>query len=552
MPLSPVESAYQAIQSTTPSPPSLCDSSPDPFHVIFPTDEMIMSVMSMEDTPWDDGHHRSILFLERDTIESYQWISTSSTVVVISSVPESSHDVLYEGNLRNISPTIPLDISIKPRVMENLHIGASCSTDEVHEYKSLFQEFRDVFAWSYEEMPGIDPDIIVHEIKTYPDAKPVRQRLHPVHPRKVVAIKLEVEKLLKDGFIYPVALTDWVSNLVLVNKKQGTIHVCVDYRDINKACPKDNYPTPFVDQIVDDCAGSEIFSLMDGFSGYNQINILPMDQHKTTFIFPWGTFAYRKLPFGLKNAGVTFQRAMSYAFHDIKHIVQPYLDDLPMHSMRRQDHPTHLRAIFVRCRYYRIRLNPHKCVFCVESDRLLGFIVSIHGIRVDPLKVEAILNLPPPSTLRQLQSLQGKANFLRRFIPNYAELMKGFTRLLKKGYEFVWDDTANKAFEALKLALTRTPLLFPPDYSRDYFLYLAASDSTIAMVLVQEDDSHDEHVIYYLSRSLMTTETKYLHVEKLALAVVQVVQRFRHYILLRKTTVISIATLCSISLRDNC
>jgi hypothetical protein len=132
MPLSLVESAYQAIQSTTPSSPSLCDSSPDLFHVIFPTDEMIMSVMSMEDTPWDDGHHRSILFLEHDTIESYQRISTPSTVVVISSVPESSHDVLYEGNLRNISPTIPLDISIKPRVMENVHIGASCSTDEVH------------------------------------------------------------------------------------------------------------------------------------------------------------------------------------------------------------------------------------------------------------------------------------------------------------------------------------------------------------------------------------------------------------------------------------
>jgi hypothetical protein len=103
-----------------------------------------------------------------------------------------------------------------------------------------------------------------------------------------------------------VALTDWVSNLVPVNKKQGTIRVCVDYRDINKACPKDNFPTPFVDQIVDDCAGSEIFSLMDGFSGYNQINIVPADQHKTAFICPWGTFAYRKLPFGLKNVARDF------------------------------------------------------------------------------------------------------------------------------------------------------------------------------------------------------------------------------------------------------
>jgi hypothetical protein len=287
--------------------------------------------------------------------------------------------MFYEGNLSNISPTIPLDISIKPGVVENVHIGASCSHDEVVTYKSLFQEFCDVFAWSYEEMSGIDPDIVVHEIKTYPGTKPIRQRLRPVHPRKAATIKLEVEKLLKVGFIYPVALTDWVSNLVPVNKKQGTIHVCIDYRDINKDCPKDNFPTPFVDQIVDDCARSEIFSLMDGFSGYNQINIVPADQHKTTFICPWGTFTYRKLPFGLKNVSATFQRAMSYAFHDIKHIVQPYLDDLPTHSMHRVDHPTHLHAIFLRCQFYRIRLNPHKCVFCVESGDFWALLFHIKG-----------------------------------------------------------------------------------------------------------------------------------------------------------------------------
>jgi hypothetical protein len=300
---------------------------------------------------------------------------------------------------------IPIDISVKPRIVENVHIGASCSPSEIVTYTSLFKEFRDIFAWSYEEMPSIDPAIIVHEIKTYPRAKPVRQHLHPVHPHKVAAIKLEVEKLLKVSSIYPVALTEWVSNPVPIDKKGDSIRVFVDYRDINKACPKDNFPTPFVDQIVDDCAGSEIFSLMDGFSSYNQINIAPEDQHKMTFICPWGTFTYRKLPFGLKNTGATFQRAMSYAFHDIKHIVQPYLDDLPAHSLRRVDHPIHLRAIFVRCRFYRIRLNPHKCVFCVKSGRLLGFIVSRHGIRVNPIKVEVILNLPPPSSLRQLQSL---------------------------------------------------------------------------------------------------------------------------------------------------
>ena len=132
-------------------------------------------------------------------------------------------------------------------------------------------------------------------------------------------------------------------------KKQRTIQVCVDYRDVNNTCPKDNYPTTFIDQIIDDCVGCEIFSFMDGFSDYNQINICPKDQYKTAFICPSGTIAYRKLPFGLKNNGENFQRAMNYAFHDIKHIIQPYLDDLPAHSWKQADHLQRLRAIFLRC-----------------------------------------------------------------------------------------------------------------------------------------------------------------------------------------------------------
>ena len=126
-------------------------------------------------------------------------------------------------------------------------------------------------------MSDIDPQIVVHEIKTYAGANPVRQKLHQIHPKKVAAIKAEVEKLLRAGFIYPIALTEWVLNIMPITKKQGTIRVCVDYRDLNKACPKDNYPTPFIDQIIDDCAGCEIFSFMDGFSGYNQIDILHQD-----------------------------------------------------------------------------------------------------------------------------------------------------------------------------------------------------------------------------------------------------------------------------------
>jgi hypothetical protein len=289
----------------------------------------------------------------------------------------------------------------------------------------------------------------------------------------------------------------------------GMIRVCINFHDLNKACPKDNYTTPFIDQIIDECAGCEAFSFMDGFSGYNQIQIKPEDQHKMTFICPWGTFAYRKMPFGLKNAGATFQRAMSFAFHDLNHIVEAYLDDLASRSHKRKDHPTHLRLIFERCRYFRIRLNPNKCIFCVTSGCLLGFIVSKIGIMVNPLKVEAIVQFPPPRTILQLQSLQGKANFLRCFIANYAEITKGFLRLLKKDVPFFWDEAAQCSFDALKHALTTAPLLQPPNYNKDFLLYLAAVESTIGMVLVQEDDSFSEYVIYYLSRGLVGPELNY-------------------------------------------
>lgn len=312
MPLSPTELNYiEIVAASAPAPePALPSGVPDlydhfpwlgddatsgPLKEVFPSDEAIIETMSLEEPPWSDHHHRSsflpahqemIAFLER-----FASCIPSSPL----QTPIQIYQVSSEGNMGNIMQTQPIDISMKPGIVEHIHIGVTCTPEEVQLYTDLFHEFRDVFAWSYEEMLGIDPSIVVHEIPMYPGAKPVRQCLRPVHPRKAATIKAEVEKLFKAGFIYPIPLTDWVSNIVPVNKKQGTIRVCVDYRDINHACPKDNFPTPFIDQLIDECAGSEIYSFMDGFSGYNQINIMPADQHKMAFICPWGTFAYKKL-----------------------------------------------------------------------------------------------------------------------------------------------------------------------------------------------------------------------------------------------------------------
>ena len=141
---------------------------------------------------------------------------------------------------------------------------------------------------------------------------------------------------------------------------------------------------------------------MDGFSGYNQIHIKLEDQHKTAFIFPWGTFAYQKMPFNVKNARATFQWAMTFSFHDLKIIIEVYLDDLDVHSHLRVHHPYHLRLVFERCCHYQIRLNPHKCIFCLKLVRLLGLIVSKEDIRVDSLNVEAILQLSPLHNIRHI------------------------------------------------------------------------------------------------------------------------------------------------------
>ena len=177
----------------------------------------------------------------------------------------------------NILPTIKFNISTKPEVVEYITLGASFSPEKVASYKALFQEFRDIFAWSYTEMPGFDPSIVEHHINTWSDVVLVHQKKRPIHPSKDPAVKAKIEKLRKASFIYPITFTTWFSNHVHVNKKQGTIHICTDFQDLNLACPKDNFPTPFNDQIIDACASHEAFSFMDGFSSYNQIQIQKED-----------------------------------------------------------------------------------------------------------------------------------------------------------------------------------------------------------------------------------------------------------------------------------
>jgi len=188
---------------------------------------------------------------------------------------------------------------------------------------------------------------------------------------------------------------------VPVLKKDGKVRMCVDYRDLNKASPKDDFPLPHIDVLVDSTARCKVFSFMDGFSGYNQIKMALEDREKTSFITPWGAFCYLVMPFGLINAGATYQRGMTKIFHDMMHKeIEVYVEDMIVKSGTEEEHVEYLLKMFQRLRKYKLRLNPNKCTFSVRSGKLLGFIVIQKGIEVDPNKVKAIRTWP----LRKLKS----------------------------------------------------------------------------------------------------------------------------------------------------
>ena len=248
-------------------------------------------------------------------------------------------------------------------------------------------------------MPGLDEKIVTHHLPIREGCKPVKQKLRRMKPEWILKIKEEVQKQYEAGFLQVAQYTDWVSNIVPVPKKNGEVRMCVD---LNRASPKDNFPLPHIDVLVDNTANHHMFSFMDGFSGYNQIRMFPEDREKTTFITLWGTFCYKVMSFGLKNAGATYQRAMVTLFHDMIHKeIEVYVDDIIAKSNKEDDHVAVLRKLFERLRKYPLRLNPEKCTFGVISGKLLGFVVSRKGIEVDPDKVKEIVDMPPPQTQKR-------------------------------------------------------------------------------------------------------------------------------------------------------
>ncbi|KAG8503936.1 hypothetical protein CXB51_002220 [Gossypium anomalum] len=327
----------------------------------------------------------------------------------------------------------------------------------------------------------------------------------------VLKIKDEVKKQFDAGFLQEVKYSEWVANIVPVPKKDGKVRMCVDYRDLNKASPKDNFPLPHIDTLIDNTVGYSLFSFMDGFSGYNQIKMHPEDMDKTTFITLWGTFCYKVMPFGLKNAGATYQQAMVNLFHDMIHKdIEVYVDDMIAKSQTEKEHIEVLRRLFLRLRKFQLKLNPAKCTFGARSGKLLGFVVSEKGIEVDSDNVRAIRELPPPRTQK------------------------------KKHNQGTWDKECQNAFEKVKQYLLNAPVLSPPSPDKPLILYLSVFSNSMGCVLGQHDKSGKrKKASYYLSKKFADFEMRYSLIEKLCCALIWTTRRLRQYMLYHTTWLIS-------------
>jgi hypothetical protein len=413
-----------------------------------------------------------------------------------------------------------------------IKLSKSLPPEKKRKYIELFKEYIDVFAWGYEDLKSYDTSIIQHRIPIKEEHKPFRQKLRRINPKLLPLIEKEIKKMYDAKIIVPLRFSKWVSNLVPTRKKTGEIRLCIDFRNLNKVSLKDNYPLPKMDHILQRVVGSSRISLLDGFSGYNQVLVHPEDQEKTTFTTPWGTFMYVKMPFGLMNAGATFQRAMDIAFVDeTGKFIVIYLDDVTVYSKSDEEHFLHLRRVFEKCRKFGISLNPKKILFGLEEGKLLGHIISKDGIKIDPSRIEAIQKVEHPRNIKELQSFIGKINFLRRFIPNLVELLRNITNMLKKDTKIKWNAESKQSFEQVKHALTQAPVLISPDYTKDFYLFSFASEHTIAAVLLQKNSEGYEQPIAFFSKALRDAALNYNIMEKQAFTLVKAIKYFRVYIL---------------------
>nr|GFB52452.1 reverse transcriptase domain-containing protein [Tanacetum cinerariifolium] len=313
--------------------------------------------------------------------------------------------------------------------------------------------------------------------------------------------------------------------------------VCIDYRKLNKAIRKDHFPLPFMDQMQERLAGNEYYCFLDGFSGYFQILIDPKDQEKTTFTCPYGTFAYKQIPFGLCNAPGTFQRCMMTIFHDmIKKTMEVFMDDFFVFENSFSTCLTNLENMLKRCEDTELALNWEKSHFMVKEGIVLGHKISKKGIEVDKAKIKVISKLPHLTTVKGIRSFLGHAGFYRRFIKDFSKISRPMTHLLEKNLPFIFLNECIQAFKTLKEKLTEAPILIAPNWDQPFELMCDASDFAVGAVLGQRIKEHFQP-IHYASKTMNQAEANYTITEKEMLAVVYAFEKFRSYLIMNKSIV---------------
>ena len=381
-------------------------------------------------------------------------------------------------------------------------ISSQLTEDEGDKLIRVLKDHKTAIAWSIADIKGINPATCMHRILLEEGAKPTREAQRRLNPLMMEVVKKEFIKLLDVGIIYPISDSKWVSPVQVVPKRYGVTvvkneaselvptrvqnswRVCTDYQKINSTTRKDHFPVSFSDQMLERLAGHSHYCFLDGYSGYNQIAVAPEDQEKTTFTCPFGTFAYRRMPFGLCNAPATFQRCMVSIFSDmIEKIIEVFMDDFSVYGDSFDTCLYNLSLVLKHCQETNLVLNWEKCHFMVSHGLVLGHIISENGIEVDKSKVELVSSLPLSTTVREARSFLGHAGFYRRFIKDFSMISRPFCRLLQKDVTFDMNEECMVAFNKLKELLSTAPVIMPPYWSLPFEFMCDASDYAVSAAL---------------------------------------------------------------------
>ncbi|GJS47936.1 reverse transcriptase domain-containing protein [Tanacetum coccineum] len=426
-----------------------------------------------------------------------------------------------------------LKVAIHPDYPEQeVSIGGSLSDTGRAAVCALLQRNLDIFAWEPKHMTGVPRSITEHKLKIRQGYSPVRQKKRGQAPERAKAILEEVHKLVEAGIMREVYYHDWLSNPVMVKKSDGSWRMCVDFTDLNKACPQDCYPLPEIDWKVESLCGYPFKCFLDAYKGYHQIQMAKDDEEKTAFHTSQGVYCYTKMPFGLKNAGATYQRLVDNAFEgQVGRNLEVYVDDLVIKSHTEDELVRDIVETFRALRKINMKLNPKKCTFGATEGMFLGYLIEPDGIKPCPEKTKAVIQLPSPRTMKEVQSLNGKLAGLNRFLSKSADkslpLFKTLKKCTKKG-DFRWTTEAEEAFTQLKQHIAALPTLVAPRPGEELIMYLSATHGAISAVLLTDRDSVQTPV-YFVSKALKETEINYSAMEKLILALVFAAKRLRRY-----------------------